>query len=196
MRVNLLMLVVLAICASHVQARIYICVDKDGNTVYSDTPHTEACLNAEEVKLNSLPDLVGTKPVMVPNNTLRNNSSEQEANGVYKSLAITSPSTDENLRNNEGNVQIAFQASPALKARSGHQYVIIFGGKEVYKGTQSSVTLENVDRGTHAVSAKVIARNGRTLISSEPVKFTLHRFSVLQGNAPSNGSGSGSLSSP
>ncbi len=57
--------------------------------------------------------------------------------------------------------------------------------KEVYKGTQSSVVLENVDRGTHAVSAKVIARNGRIIISSESVRFTLHRFSRLQGNASS-----------
>ncbi len=186
MRVNLLMLVVLAIFASHAQARIYTCVDKDGSTVYSDTPPTDACPNAEVVNIDALPDLISTKPVTVPNNTSRINSPEPEAVvGVYQSLAITSPGADEILRNNEGKVQIAFQVSPALKARSGHQYVIFLGDKEVYKGTQSSVVLENVDRGTYAVSAKVIARNGRIIISSESVRFTLHRFSRLQGNASS-----------
>ena len=76
-----------------------------------------------------------------------------------------------------------------MNARNGHQYVLTLDGKEVYKGSQGSAILENVDRGTHVVSATVAARNGQSLISSAPVEFTLHRFTSLQGNSsPNSGS--------
>lgn len=195
MRVVLLMLIVIAMVASSAQARIYTCKDKNGNTVYSDTP--SVCIDAEEVKVDTLPELIKTKPVAVPRSTSsKTNASKQVGNGGYKSLTITTPSDQENVRSNEGKVLIAFQASPALKSRNGHQYVISVGGKEVYKGPKTSVALENVDRGTHAVTAKIIARNGKTLISSEAVQFTLHRFSSLQGGRSSNsGSSNGGSNS-
>lgn len=181
MRVNLLILIVIMMCANSAQARIYTCKDKDGNTVYSDIP--EACPDAEEVQVDSLPQLIETKPLAVPKSTTTQ-PTKQETKSSYESLIITTPGDEETLRSNEGNVTITFQASPALKARNGHQYVILLGDKEVYKGTQNSVVLKNVDRGTHVVTAKIVARNGRILIGSESVQFTLQRFSRLQGNFP------------
>lgn len=188
MRVSLLILIVITMCANSAQARIYTCKDKDGNTVYSDIP--EACPDAEEVQVDSLPQLIETKPLAVPNATTTQ-SKKQEAISSYESLVITTPGDEETLRSNEGNVTIAFQASPALNARNGHQYIILLGDKEVYKGTKNSVALKNVDRGTHVVTAKIVARNGRTLISSESVQFTLQRFSRLQGNFPGIPPGAG-----
>lgn len=181
MRVSLLILTVIIMCANSALARIYTCKDKDGNTVYSDIP--EACPDAEEVQVDSLPQLIETKPLAVPKTTTTP-SKKQETKTSYESLVITTPGNEETLRNNEGNVTIAFQALPALKARNGHQYVILLGDKEVYKGTQSSVALKNVDRGTHTITAKIVTPNGQTLISSESVQFTLQRFSRLQGSTP------------
>ena len=75
-----------------------------------------------------------------------------------------------------------------MKTRRGHQYVVTLGGKEVYKGTKSRVSLNNMNRGTHQVKVMIIARNGRTLISSDTVSFTLHRYSALQNDRGSGGS--------
>ncbi len=185
MRASLVMLIVLAVCASSAQARIYTCKDKAGNTVYSDSPSSELCPEAEEVAPESLPPLIESKPLLVPRSTnTKANASNQDANSSYQSLAITSPNDQENLRSNEGQVLIAYKVLPELDERGGHQYVVILGDKEVYRGKNNSVALENVDRGDHTVTAKIISPNGQTLISSNTVQFTLHRFSELQGNLP------------
>ncbi|MGI9227807.1 MAG: hypothetical protein ACR2PU_03350, partial [Gammaproteobacteria bacterium] len=55
-------------------------------------------------------------------------------------------------------------------------------------GTKNRVSVNNLDRGTHQIKATIVARNGRTLISSDSVSFTLHRYSALQNNS-NTGSG-------
>ncbi len=177
MRASLVMLIVLAVCASSAQARIYTCKDKAGNTVYSDTPSSALCPEAEEVAPESLPPLIESKPVAAPVTT--DAKPNEAAKDGYESLVITTPSDQESLRSNEGQVLITYQVTPALNTRSGHQYVIVLGDKEVYRGKNNSVALANVDRGTHTVTAKIVTPNGQTLISSESVQFTLQRVSRL-----------------
>ena len=189
MRASLLTPIYFVMCMSCAQAGIYTCKDQDGNTVYLDTPSSEICPDAEEVKVDELPDLIEVKPLAVPSTTAKPKASKPDAKSAYKSLAITTPGNLENIRSNEGRIPIGFRVTPALNARNGHQYVLTLDGKEVYKGSQGSAILENVDRGTHVVSATVVARNGQSLISSAPVEFTLHRFTSLQGNSsPNSGS--------
>ena len=177
------------LCTAH--SGIYTCKDKDGNTVYADSPDSASCVNAEEV---TLPPLNTSKPLVYPPSTSTDSSaSGAGAAGAYSSLEITSPSLQENIRSNEGNINIAYQASPALQAQLGHQYVVTLSGKEIYKGPNSKVAIQGLDRGTHVISAAIISSDGKTIISSPSVQFTLHRFSSLQGNAnsPNTGSGSG-----
>ena len=203
MRVGLFLLIISLICVSSAQARIYTCKDQNGNTIYTDNP--AECSNtekAEEVKTDALPSLIEIKPVATPT-TRSDNKTTKTDKDKYTSLSITSPASDENVRNNEGDVTIAFQSSPTLQTRLGHQYVVTLSGEEVYKGTQSNVILRNVNRGTHAVTAKIVARNGRTLISAPTVQFTLHRFSRLQNEGAfsqpspgSGGSGGGTVTPP
>ena len=193
MRVSIWLLLITLICVQGTQARIYTCKDKDGNTVYSDTPITEGCTESKEVKVDSLPTLIETKPLVAPGSTSSNQeASSQIAEGEYSSLVVTTPSAAENVRSNEGTVNIVFESTPLLETRRGYQFVVTMGGQEVYKGTQNSVELKNVDRGTHIITAKIVARNGRTIISSTPVEFTLHRFSQLQGNNPGDNNASNS----
>ncbi len=186
MRGSLLLLLVVIVCVNIAQARIYTCKDKDGNTIYTDNP-TE-CAQPEEVKTDKLPTLIETKPLTTSPSSTSSSSTQKENNG-YQALTITAPGNDTSIRDNSGVVNITFQASPALNTRRGHKYVVILGGKQVYKGTEGSVTVKNVDRGTHVVKATIVARNGRTLISSEPVSFTLHRYSRLQNTVNSANDG-------
>ncbi len=159
---------------------IYVCKDSEGNKIYLDTPSPELCPEAEEVALEALPPLIRSKPVQVPLSI--DTKPKKAIYAGYESLAITTPAHEESLRENTGKVLVAYQVSPALNEGIGHQYVIMLDNKEIYKGTNTSILIENVDRGTHVVTAKIVARNGRTLVSSESVEFTLHRFSRLQRN--------------
>ncbi|MGI9227435.1 MAG: DUF4124 domain-containing protein [Gammaproteobacteria bacterium] len=181
-RLLTLAFIIIALCVSNAHARIYKCIDSDGNTIYMDTPTSDQCAESEEVPEADLPPLIKSKPAAIPTNkgkiTDRNN--DQKSINDYDAVTITSPANEESIRSNEGQVLISYASSPALKFRNGHQYVITLGGAEVYRGTNTSVSLENVDRGTHVVMAKIVTANGRTLASSEPIEFTLHRHSRLQ----------------
>ncbi len=162
-------------CCAH--ADIYTCKDSDGKTVYTDSP--DACKDAEEVKVDTLPTLIPTKPLATSPRTSTSNNTLAEKNS-YTALTITSPSNDSVIRDNQGNVTINFQVSPNLKTRSGHEFVVTLDGTQVYNGTSTITALKNVDRGTHTIGLKVVAADGSTKISATPVKFTLNRFSALQ----------------
>ena len=181
-RILTLAFIIIALCVSNAHARIYKCIDSDGNTIYMDTPTSDQCTESEEVPEADLPPLIETKPTMIPTDKSEITDRNKDQKGIndYDAVTITSPANEGSIRSNEGQVLISYASSPALKSRNGHQFVITLGGAEVYRGTNTSVSLENVDRGTHVVVAKIVAANGRTLASSEPIEFTLHRHSILQ----------------
>ncbi len=167
-------------CVGNAQAEIYTCKDAKGNTVYTDTPG--GCANAEEVKVDTLPELVPSKSIAIPSS---NRVVKEEDKSVYSELVITSPSNDATIRENQGNLTINFRASPALQTRIGHKFVVSMDGTEIYSGTSTITALKNVDRGTHTIVVKIVAPDGSTKLSAAPVKFTMQRFSVLN-NAESN----------
>lgn len=182
MRIILLLATLFALCLINADARIYKCIDENGNTVYMDTPISDQCTESKEVPKEDLPSLIETKSPNIPANSGSTTSAKKENKGVddYESLIITSPINNESLRSNEGQVLIAYTATPSLRSRNSHRYVVLLGSAEVYRGTNTSISLENVDRGTHSVSVKIVAANGRTLANSEPIAFTLQRYSRLQ----------------
>ena len=158
---------------NYASAEIYTCKDAKGNTIYTDSP--SECANAEEVEVDELPELVPTKPIVVPRSS--NSPVKQDTKNKYSELKITSPDNDSTIRNNQGDLTINFQSTPALQTRFGHKYVVNMDGKEIYTGTSTVTTLKNVDRGTHTISVKIVTADNRTVISATPVLFTLHRFS-------------------
>ena len=173
-------IIALILFCVNVHAEIYTCKDADGKTIYTDSP--AGCTNAETIKTDELPTLIPTKPLA---NTSRSTSStsttsQAEDKDKYTALTITSPTNGSTVRDNQGNITINFQVSPALQTREGHKYVVNVSGKEVYSGTSTITALKNVDRGTHTVAVKVVDANGSTKISAAPVTFTLQRFSALQ----------------
>ena len=178
MRIYIFLLLITAIFSSLVHAEIFTCKDANGNTVYADTPQACAGSKAEEVKVDSLPTLIQTKPTAT--NTVSRSNVEPEKKENYLSLTITSPNDGETVRSNNGDITISFSAEPALKADIGHRYVVMLNGKEIYRGKNSSVSVQEADRGEYTVTAKVVTANGRTLIESQGLEFFLQRFSILQ----------------
>ncbi len=99
----------------------------------------------------------------------------------YRRLAITSPESGENLRDNAGNVSISVRLEPRLK--QGHRLQVVMDGKPVGNASGGAVRLENVDRGEHVLRARIIDGAGEPLQESEPTTFMLHRASKLHRRA-------------
>ena len=92
-------------------------------------------------------------------------------------IAIVSPTDDETLRANNGNIVLRASLVPAL--RPGHALRFYLGDEPV--GTVSSVelALANVDRGTYDLRVDVLDENSEVLKSSTSSIFHLQRTSAL-----------------
>ena len=94
----------------------------------------------------------------------------------YKNFSITSPTNDQGVRANDGNVSVKLSIQPALQ--SGHTIVLNVSGE----GSQSTVNgggltvgLKNLSRGLQTVSATVVDQDGNKLITTESVSFHVLR---------------------
>lgn len=154
-------------------ADIYRSVDENGNVVFSDTPSEGAeKIEVQEAQTVDSPD---TRPFVYE-------PPESEPAPRYRSVAISSPQDDESIRANSGNITIRMSVSPSLKR--GDKLVLLMDGKEVSAGSSTSVSLENVDRGSHSLQARVVGADGQTWVSSESVTFHLQRHSVQHPKPP------------
>jgi hypothetical protein len=68
---------------------------------------------------------------------------------------------------------------PVLMGQQGHKIQFYLDGTPY--GTPvagSNLVIKNLDRGTHALGARVLNASGKSLFSADPVTFFLHRQSV------------------
>lgn len=178
-----------------VAADIYRWVDKNGNPVYSDQP-TE---NAEKIEL--LQPMTYT-PVQVPEDTSSNDAEDEQQTTDEESVAIpnyrvtiVSPENDAGIRVNNGNVTVNLQVIPALVAERGDLVQLYLNGLPAgVPMPQLSFTLENLDRGTHTLSANVINASGEVLAQSETITFHLQRTSLQQPARQNDATGAGAPS--
>ncbi len=146
---------------------VYKTVDDDGNIIFTDKPSK----NSEEVKLQELQTIDNPNPIPVRSTPKPRQANEDEGS-IYKSFFVANPANDSGIRSNNGSVSISISLEPSL--RTGHKITILMDGKEVGSGT--SVSLQNVDRGTHNISASVVDESGKKLISTSST-FSLLRAS-------------------
>jgi len=180
-----------------VAADIYRWVDDNGNEVYSDEPVE----NAEKIELQ---ESMTYSPVQIPvvtdsatTSVEQEISDESEVNPNYK-LTIVAPEDDAGIRINNGNVTVNLQVQPALVPERGDLIQLYLDGLPA--GTpmpQLSFMLENLDRGTHKLSAVVLNASGEVIAQSETTSFHLQRTSLLQpGRQQNNQPGAGAPSIP
>jgi len=142
---------------------VYKTVDENGNVVFTDKPSE----NAEEIKIQKLDTIKNPNP-----GRYKPSLKQPEDSNVYANLVVTSPKNGSSVRSNEGNVSISLSLEPAL--RGAHKIIISMDGLEV--GSGSSVSLRNVDRGTHSINVSVVDGSGKKLISTSS-SFSLLRAS-------------------
>ena len=163
MRLILSSLLIFFVCCLSAET-VYKAVDEDGKIIFTDKPSEKA----EEIKIQELDTIKNPNPARYTPSTKQ----PEESSINYESFVVKSPENGAGIRSNSGNVSISLSLEPAL--RGGHEIIISMDGKEV--GSGSSVSLQNVDRGTHNISAKVVDGNGKTLISTSST-FSLLRVS-------------------
>ena len=147
----------------------YRSADEDGNTIYSDkpTPGAEE-IHVEDAQAIDQPD-AGPFTYTPP---------KQAPASQYTALTITSPENDASVRDNTGNIIVSVTLEPGLSPGRGDQLALYMDGAQVSVGTSAQFELSNVDRGTHSLTASVISKSGKDLISSSPVSFTILRHAV------------------
>ncbi len=99
---------------------------------------------------------------------------EASAGAPYTEFVIISPTDDEAVRSNNGSVGVSMSLAPSLHAQ--HAVVVSVNGQKVGKGSSTSLTLQNLPRGTHTVQAAVVDETGKEVIRSKSVTFHILRI--------------------
>jgi len=167
---RLLLLSLLVALALPAAAKIYKWVTPDGRVVYSDRPQSK---DAEEIQLGPVQTY---SPAPLPAGGAGRPAEREAPAGGYERLAIVAPAPDEVIRDNGGTVAVRLAIEPAL--RPGDRVEVLLDGRPIGAGAGSAVTLTNVDRGTHTVTALVRNAEGREVARADPVTFHLKRHFV------------------
>ncbi|HSR62537.1 MAG TPA: DUF4124 domain-containing protein [Gammaproteobacteria bacterium] len=178
MRISLLVMIFF-MCLP-VSAEVYRSVDEDGNVIFSDQPSP----GAEEIRIDKIQTI--DAPSVKSRGTGSLSSDKKDDSDEYTSVAIQSPGSGEAISANDGNITVSVSVAPKLKVRNGHQVVVYLDGNEATQGTSMQFNLENLNRGSHSLSAAVVDGKGNEKIRSAPISFTIHRHSV-QHKPPTTG---------
>ena len=102
-----------------------------------------------------------------------------QSNETYKSMVFVAPVNDATIRDNQGIVSASVQLDPSLMGQQGHKIQFYLDGSpHCTPVAGSNLMIKNLDRGTHALGARVLNADGKSLFSADPVTFFLHRQSV------------------
>ncbi len=148
--------------------KLYKYTLSNGDVVYSDkAPPVD---QGEEITLEPLQ---GFK--LPPAPPLKDSTAKKdEAKPVgYEEFKVTSPTNDTTIRDHGGNVRVSLSLRPGL--RGGHSIEVMMDGKSIGSGNSTSVTLTEVNRGTHTVRASVMDSEGKEIARSNSVIFHLKR---------------------
>jgi hypothetical protein len=166
--------------AQPVQADVYKTINADGEVVFSDVPSE----GAERVRL---PEVSTYKPPPPKRSPASVSAGKVDAAVPYKSFKVSAPENGATIWDNEGIVSLALTLEPALLIKSGHTIQYFLDGKPDGKSEIGlSHIYQDIERGTHTLSAAVVDVEGSAVISAAPVTIHLHKASVLHPNNPLN----------
>ena len=169
-------LVLLALSAT-TNADVYKHVDEEGKLIkYSDQPQKPG----DKPITMSKPSMVyeSEKPVQpsTPKRTVTKEKQEEpKAVTAYFAVAILKPDDEEAIRANSGTFPIQLASQPALDIKSGHRYVIIVDGEKHTEGSSPNITLKDMGRGAHSISAEIWDDADNILVSSSNKKIYVLR---------------------
>lgn len=161
-------------------AEIYTWTDAEGNTVYSDQPSP----NAKRIEISTPNAMDAPRPAPTYNQSSSTTGNAATSQGRYRRLEITSPANDSGVRANDGNLVLGIAIDPPL--RSGALLRARVDGTlstQALPGdgqNEASLTLPNLDRGSHQIEAVITDASGQELIASSPITVHVQRTSLNQ----------------
>jgi len=168
---TLLVLALLVASTSAQADKVYKWTDAQGNVLYTDQPRP----GAREIKIARQP----------PGVALGSFASLNESRFRYSAVTLLAPTHEGTIRDNEGNVKVAVNVVPPLRADHGDQIRLSLDGRVLDTDLNSSeVVLSGLDQGTHTLQAAVTDKAGRVLIRSDPVEFYLKHWSINDPRGP------------
>lgn len=171
----------------HLEAAIYKTVDADGNVVFTDVPPSD---DSQAVKLSDTSRYAPTQtddadPDAPAGAGLQEEEIDTETGpepARYVSLSIATPAYDEAVRENSGNVTVVVQPEPLLAP--GHTIQLLLDGVLIDATMDGVFALENVDRGTHTLTARIVDHSDSVLAESADSTFHMLRHSALMRRSP------------
>lgn len=148
---------------------VYQGTDEQGNPSFSDVPQA----NSKKLDLkpmNVLPALKSPDLRLKVRNKLKPTIK-------YSEITVTAPANDTTVFINADNLPISVNVVPAIWARLGHRLQIMFGNKVLVEN-QTSFTLDDADRGSYDIIARIIDEQGKTIIASSPVTVHIKKPSL------------------
>ena len=167
---------VLCLIAYATQAtEVYISRDAQGNVVFSDRPSA----NSQRHEVRELPSV----PAFVAPVSSQTPAAVNEPTFSYTSLSIITPTDGQTIPTGmAGNVEVSGVLSPGL--READSLLLLSNGNVLREGRQTSFQLTNLDRGEHTLQMVVRDKDGKNLISSNPVTLFVQRASILNRTQP------------
>ena len=165
----------LAAAASAFAQTVWKWTDEKGIVHYSDQPGP----GAVEVNINAVQTYSADEANPRVDTTTKP-ATKQPAASAYRALNIASPVAEETIQGTGGQVSVRLSLEPGLQP--GHSVQLFMDGKLVgdEHSTSLSYSLPEVDRGEHTLQARVVARDGATLIVSPSVTFYVRIPSVFK----------------
>jgi hypothetical protein len=179
------MILVLLLLPALLWGEAYRYVDpRTGEVVFTDKPPAKQKVEPIKLRSPTVSQPYPTAPTAGTNGAEPAEITGEPATSSF-SVEITSPTENETLRANDGRI-IVTVPMPAGTAGKGYQIRFLLNGHAVALSSSGSATLDNLDRGTHTLTAELINRSGKVLATSAPRTFHLHRVSVLNPSHPAN----------
>jgi hypothetical protein len=143
-------------------ATVYKWLDSNGNVMFSDKPHP----GAQEIQIPNVQTYSAPK---IPAPSLPDESKSEVQETAYK-ISIVQPDEQTTIRNPQGYVSVIVEVKPSLK--KGNQVQLLLDDTPVGSPQESTVfALQNILRGSHTLTAKVLNPIGNVLTSSDEVTF-------------------------
>lgn len=164
----ILMLLILILSWPLFAKDVYKWTNEDGVVIYSDNYRPDA----ERVRVPS--NKSAWEGTALPENA---DTETAASGGGYEKFAIAQPENDETVRSDEGRVTVGLSISPALAA--GHAIQVWVDGSKLegeLKGTQ--FTLNQLNRGTHTLEARIVDADGQSILSTPRINFHLRKAAV------------------
>ena len=167
-------LIIAALLGPQTFAALYKVVDADGNITYTDQPQPNAQL--APLTLPPVNKMPAAEPQVKSTDDPPDSQEAQpsEPFAGYSQARISAPVQDAIIPNQQRKLMIQLQLTPPLQPE--HRVQFYRNGRPLGPPVAALVyELDNLERGTHQLSAQVQSSAGRLLVSAPPVDIHVQR---------------------